>query len=438
MNDDEKRRQYEELLGKLNGPQEDPMMSNEIVQGANTSVQEPSIPMPPIPMSPSPMMSQEPEPPVVMPKGLDVFSRPDTDLAQTLADDGMTPMQLLGREQEGVEDKAAAEKREKAAKIEAEKAAKAEEDVKKAQAKVREKAEAAKAEIARLEKIKKDYAEGAMDRAKEQDANTNFMNRMLEAGAMANRGIAGRAGHKITGKDPSKLKANAESGLRADEDAKLKKMLAAYKMSGGGKEGMTEFQKKKLKNSEKREARLTDKQKEDESRKKKSMFVPGVGYALSPTSAKDMREAKSGTDDAISMLEKVKELGKDVSVLDPRDFGRVKKIDSLLNQAVGKMRVSLTGGGPLTDPERVMIRESIGDPTSLRSTEKAETGKLDQLIGQMKENLENRYKNEGVVKAPKEANSPKKAETVGRYGKEVEKNGKVYKWNPIAEKYQLK
>lgn len=60
----------------------------------------------------------------------------------------------------------------------------------------------------------------------------------------------------------------------------------------------------------------------------------------------------------------------------------------------------------MTEQERQMIRDSIGDPTKLFSTEEIQKNKIDQLIGNLKENNNRRLK-QSVVNPKLPENLPK-------------------------------
>lgn len=248
-----------------------------------------------------------------------------------------------------------------------------------------------------LEQARKDLKEGYQ---KDRDAQlyATIANALGKIGAASGAARAGVKADLASGFD---YKPSTKYAQEAKDS--YQRLLKEYQALNKPKDSLTTYEKEKLKRqdlaqerSDKAERRRAEKQRQDEERKKKSMLIPGVGYAVDAKDAKEIRKDKTSTEDAIEMLNKVKEMGKDISKLDPRDFTKVKKIDSLLNQAVGKMRISLTGGGPLTEEERQMIRSSIGDPTSLLSTESAERAKLDQLIEQMQNSLRRRYENSGV------------------------------------------
>lgn len=138
--------------------------------------------------------------------------------------------------------------------------------------------------------------------------------------------------------------------------------------------------------------READKQAADAEKqqvKDEALTVEGYGKARTPKEAQDLRQAVVDTKSALDDLRAVKELGTNVAVWDRT---KVNKIDQLLNQAVGKLRMSMVGPGSMTESERMLIRESIGDPTALFSSESIQKAKLDQLIENMEKRLEDETK----------------------------------------------
>lgn len=123
--------------------------------------------------------------------------------------------------------------------------------------------------------------------------------------------------------------------------------------------------------------------------KDEALTVEGYGKARTPKEAQELRQTVVDTKSALDDLRSVKELGTNVAVWDRT---KVNKIDQLLNQAVGKLRMSMVGPGSMTESERLLIRESIGDPTALFSSESIQNAKLDQLITNMEKRLEDEAK----------------------------------------------
>ncbi len=121
-----------------------------------------------------------------------------------------------------------------------------------------------------------------------------------------------------------------------------------------------------------------------------SLHVPEYGApARQASEAKEFRNEISDTQDAIALLQDIKAEGKDVAVW---DLKRKAKIQSNIQQAVGKMRLSLLGPGAMTDKEKSDLIAVIGDPAALFSTEDIENVKLDNLIGQLGQSLDRKAK----------------------------------------------
>lgn len=121
----------------------------------------------------------------------------------------------------------------------------------------------------------------------------------------------------------------------------------------------------------------------------KGTLVKGYGYVKDNMEARKFKEEIVSTKNAIDDLEQVIDLGTNVTVW---DRSKVNVIQQKLMTAIGKMRLSVLGPGVMTDSEREYLRENIGDPTMLTSTEGIQKAKLRSLIESMKTSLENRAK----------------------------------------------
>jgi hypothetical protein len=134
-----------------------------------------------------------------------------------------------------------------------------------------------------------------------------------------------------------------------------------------------------------REQDRKDKNDTDAKQKAEELEIPGHGRARSKEEAKDLRTAVVDTKSAIRDLQAVKELGKNIAVW---DRSRINQLNQKLDIAVGKLRLSMVGPGAMTEVERRTIRDSIGDPSTLFSTEDIQNGKLDALIESISQRLE--------------------------------------------------
>lgn len=108
-------------------------------------------------------------------------------------------------------------------------------------------------------------------------------------------------------------------------------------------------------------------------------------YARTKDDAKTLKEAVVSSGAAIQDLEDIKRLGTDVSMLDVSKRGQIQQ---KIMTAIGKLRLSVLGPGAMTDSEREFLRENIGDPSRLFSTEANEKAKLDQLINAIKDSTQ--------------------------------------------------
>lgn len=166
--------------------------------------------------------------------------------------------------------------------------------------------------------------------------------------------------------------------------AKESEAAMAFKGSEGAANRDLQLTIAGVRNADKQAAEAEKQQAKDEA-----LTVEGYGKARTPKEAQELRQTTIDTKSALDDLRAVKELGNNVAIWDRT---KVNKIDQLLNQAVGKLRMSMVGPGSMTESERLLIRESIGDPTALFSSESIQNAKLDQLIANMEKRLEDEAK----------------------------------------------
>lgn len=117
--------------------------------------------------------------------------------------------------------------------------------------------------------------------------------------------------------------------------------------------------------------------------------IPGVGQARTEKEAREFRDTVASAMNSINDLEDIKTLGKDITVFDVKKKGL---IGQKMMTAIGGLRLSVLGPGVMTDGERAYLKENIGNPAALMSTESIENAKLDQLIEQIKRSLDTRAK----------------------------------------------
>lgn len=144
-------------------------------------------------------------------------------------------------------------------------------------------------------------------------------------------------------------------------------------------------QQKDLLRQEKQQEKL-----QKQEAKNLELEIPGYGYARSKKEATDVRAAMADAEDAIKLIDQIKELGTDVNAL--TDWGRVAKINSAKKILAGKLRLPLTGPGAMTEDEFKRLIETMGDPSKMTSTEAIELGKLDQLKEVLKSGIQSKIK----------------------------------------------
>lgn len=182
--------------------------------------------------------------------------------------------------------------------------------------------------------------------------------------------------YSINEKSKSDKLAADERAAARSESAAERADRAAYRKQMDAERADYRAQK----DEEKAGVALEKRQAEDESK-----MVPGYGYARDKKEAADFRQELAAAEDSMRLLEEVKLIGTDVG---PLDFKKKNDIDTNLNKAIGGLRISLVGPGPMTDSERAFIKKTIGDPSKLFSTEELEKGKLDTLIKSIKASMD--------------------------------------------------
>jgi hypothetical protein len=116
--------------------------------------------------------------------------------------------------------------------------------------------------------------------------------------------------------------------------------------------------------------------------------IPGLGIVKTVDEAKKIREAASDATDAAKLIDKIKTLGKNVTVFDRK---KIAEINTLKNTLVGKLRVPLTGPGSMTESDFQRLIETLGDPTKFFGAEEIEFAKLDQVKEMLGESIKSKF-----------------------------------------------
>lgn len=151
-------------------------------------------------------------------------------------------------------------------------------------------------------------------------------------------------------------------------------------------------------------ARAAAKSGKDEKQLEGETFVKGVGRFPTKEDRQKFLENAATTIPALDGIENLKSYAKQgvAGNLNPVTRGQAE-ID--MNTLVGKLRIALTGPGPLTDAERAMIKDTIGNTTSLTSLDAVSLKKLEQLENTLKNSL----KREAQVRGADTSYSPSSA-----------------------------
>ena len=166
--------------------------------------------------------------------------------------------------------------------------------------------------------------------------------------------------------------------------------------------------------------------------------VPGLGQARSKKEAQDLRAKTAETVGNVQTIDRILELQKKASRLNPdvaESYKARQQIQNEIASLVGSMRVVLTGPGAMSDSEREFIQGIIGDPTSIFSFSSVELAKLQDIRNKAVRNLDNIAKQVIVNYQGYQGtdSSLKKQPTEAPHGKRVKQNGKTYVWD--GQKY---
>jgi hypothetical protein len=157
-----------------------------------------------------------------------------------------------------------------------------------------------------------------------------------------------------------------------------------------------------------------------------ALIVPEAGIAFDKEAAKLMREAKVDTDGAVRALDGLIGMSKDWNSLSPTEKGKAQTMASTL---IGKLRIPLTGPGAMSEGDRKMLENVIGNPTSFFSYEPAEVAKLQSLRDSVNSSYQDRVKTYIYKPFNKPAAEETSKQQAAPHGNTVVQDGVTYKWN---------
>lgn len=180
--------------------------------------------------------------------------------------------------------------------------------------------------------------------------------------------------------------------IKGQRQAQLDAKKAEREQANQFKQQQLDLQRQGLQSKQAQEAL-----KKQES--EKALEVRGFGKARTAKEAQELRQAQSDANEAVKLIDEIKELGTDVNVLNPFDRERINLIEQKKKILAGKLRLPLTGPGAMTQEEYERLIETIGDPTKLMSTEGIQKAKLDSLKDTIASSVEGKFRAMGSDEA---------------------------------------
>ena len=136
---------------------------------------------------------------------------------------------------------------------------------------------------------------------------------------------------------------------------------------------------------------LAQKAKEAEAKAKEretGLLVPMYGApARMEEEAKVFRKDAANAQSAAALLNQIKEIGTDISLNERTKIARIKTAQSM---AMGMLREPILGPGTLSDSDKELLMDALGDPSALFSAEGVQKAKIDTAIEVIQRGLDNR------------------------------------------------
>ncbi len=139
----------------------------------------------------------------------------------------------------------------------------------------------------------------------------------------------------------------------------------------------------------------TEKVNPEKAKELSHTLVPGMGFALTPEGAKEVKELKGTVDTVKHGVEELKKINnKSFSWANTNDRATAQTISASL---VGLLRVPITGPGAMNEGERKMLEGIVADPTKILSLSSSNKIRLDQLTKLMEDKLATTAKANGLT-----------------------------------------
>ncbi len=124
-------------------------------------------------------------------------------------------------------------------------------------------------------------------------------------------------------------------------------------------------------------------------------FVSGLGTGSSKEAVNQFKKVSPDLMSAISAVDRLSQISR--MPMKSMNLALRAEAQTLQSAMVGKLRIPLTGGGPLTAEEQVLIREVAADPTALFSFDVKNKAKIKVLQRILKKDLQFRADAAGFV-----------------------------------------
>ena len=151
-----------------------------------------------------------------------------------------------------------------------------------------------------------------MNSARERDDNSKYMDRMLQAGAMANKALASQGGYNVDVAKPISVESDFAKRVKDDAASRLKSLVEQSKLAKSDVKQLNDLDKAKI-DTEKAKAKLYDKKSSAEDKVAKSNFQA----EREKLTAKRYEEIKNQIPSVKSQIKEAQEL---VSKLKKDDF----------------------------------------------------------------------------------------------------------------------
>jgi hypothetical protein len=123
-------------------------------------------------------------------------------------------------------------------------------------------------------------------------------------------------------------------------------------------------------------------------------MVPNWGPATNKSLAEDFTKANTEIESGLQSISRIKELTNGFNKI--TDFATRRKLEAVQTALVGNLRLPYTGPGILTDSEKAVLLNIIGNPAKLLSLSSVEAAGLSEVERKLRVDQKNRAKGAGL------------------------------------------